>query len=99
MDKGTIIYLGGFELPDKNAAAHRVVANAKIFCELGYKVCFIGISNVVSDKKIKKEVFFGFDSWSIPYPQNRIDWLKYISGPSALFELLKEQLRLNKVVG
>ena len=23
MSKGTILYVGGFELPDKNAAAHR----------------------------------------------------------------------------
>ena len=27
-EKGTVLYVGGFELPDKNAAAHRVVNNA-----------------------------------------------------------------------
>ena len=30
MEKGTILYIGGFELPDKNAAAHRVLSNGKI---------------------------------------------------------------------
>lgn len=40
MHKGTILYVGGFELPDKNAAAHRVLSNAKIFRELGYNVFF-----------------------------------------------------------
>ena len=32
--RDTIIYIGGFELPDKDAAAQRLVANAKIFKEL-----------------------------------------------------------------
>ena len=36
----TILYIGGFELPDKNAAAHRVVANGKALRELGYSVVF-----------------------------------------------------------
>ena len=40
MSKGSIIYIGGFELPDKNAAAHRVLNNAKIIRELGYEVFF-----------------------------------------------------------
>ena len=37
---GTVIYVGNFEMPDKNAAAHRVLNNAKIFKELEYRVCF-----------------------------------------------------------
>lgn len=56
MHKGTILYVGGFELPDKNAAAHRVLSNAKIFRELGYNVVFCGVNrekvntyNVVED--------------------------------------------------
>ena len=42
MSLGTILYVGNFELPDKNAAAHRVVNNAKIFRELGYRVALLG---------------------------------------------------------
>lgn len=49
MTKGTIIYWGGFELPDKNAAAHRVVANGKIFTSLGYQVVYLGTTSVDSD--------------------------------------------------
>ena len=44
MSKGTIIYYGGFTLPDKSAAANRVVSNGKIFDKLGYKTVFIGAS-------------------------------------------------------
>lgn len=47
--KGTIVYIGNFELPDKNAAAHRVMANAKIFESLGFKVVLIGRSNSIKD--------------------------------------------------
>ena len=39
-----VLYIGGFELPDKNAAAHRVISNAFLLRELGYEVSFIGIS-------------------------------------------------------
>ena len=77
-----ILYTGGFELPDKNAAAHRVVSNGKIFRELGHQVYFIGISK---DRDIKtheiketKSDFEGFEYYSYPYPQNNTEWIKYI---------------------
>lgn len=41
----TIIYYGGFTLPDKSASANRVVSNGKIFDKLGYKTVFIGASD------------------------------------------------------
>lgn len=81
-DKGTIIYIGGFELPDKNAAAHRVLSNGKVFRDLGYNVVFIGIdkslnqnSNILDTKRIIQ----GFDTWSIPYPAKAINWINYLS--------------------
>ena len=43
-DLGTILYVGGFELPDWNAAAHRVVANAMIFRAIGYRVLLLGVT-------------------------------------------------------
>ncbi len=39
----TIIYAGNFELPDKNAAAHRVVNNAKLFRLCGIETVFLGV--------------------------------------------------------
>lgn len=44
MDKKVIIYIGGFELPDKNAAANRVMNNAKIMRDIGYHVVLVGVS-------------------------------------------------------
>ena len=46
MSKGTIFYVGGFEMPDKNAAAQRVLSNAKIFRDLGYDVVFLGVDRL-----------------------------------------------------
>ena len=40
----TIIYIGGFELPDKNAAAQRIIGNSYALKELGYEVIFLGVS-------------------------------------------------------
>lgn len=41
MHRKIIMYIGGFQLPDKNAAALRVLANGKILRKLGYKVIFV----------------------------------------------------------
>lgn len=79
--KGTIIYIGGFELPDKNAAAHRVLSNGKIFKDLGYKVVFIGIDkNLKSNINIidTKNTTQGFDTWSMFYPKRMTDWIRYL---------------------
>lgn len=53
-----VLYIGGFELPDKNAAAHRVVGIAKGLRELGYTVIFLNSLkplNVSCGKKIYKK--------------------------------------------
>ncbi len=41
MDRKVILYIGCFRLPDRNAAAHRVLANAKAMAAAGYAVRFI----------------------------------------------------------
>ncbi|MFO1530408.1 MAG: hypothetical protein U1F77_11920 [Kiritimatiellia bacterium] len=44
----TILYVGGFELPDRNAAAQRVLAVGRLFRELGYGSAFLGV-----DRKLR----------------------------------------------
>lgn len=89
--RDTIIYIGGFELPDKNAAAQRVMANAKIFKELEYNVVFIGFnkdlqkgSRILNTKKMCGD----FETWSIPYPNTKLDWLRQITSPIGLKEII-----------
>ncbi|MHB8096739.1 MAG: glycosyltransferase, partial [Erysipelotrichaceae bacterium] len=101
MSKGTILYVGGFELPDKNAAAHRVINNAKIFKELGYKVVFIDIDRSLlfdpSSIVFKKEVY-GFDCWSIGYPKKIWDWINYLSNIEYIKNIFSKYNETNIII-
>lgn len=90
MNKGKIIYIGGFEMPDKNAAAHRVISNAKATQLLGYKTLFIGIHKK-NKALVVREQHFGFDTYSKRYPRGIFDWLIYITQFSFYKKILKEQ--------
>jgi len=82
MLKKTIIYTGGFELPDKNAAAQRVLSNAKIFRDLGFNVVLVGIDkSLPSHTHIKetRSLVQGFETWAVPYPSGKKSWFKYIT--------------------
>lgn len=78
MTNGTILYVGGFELPDKNAAAHRVLANAKCLRDIGYNVVLVGVSK---EKVVDKNSFDvqGFKCYNIKYPESNREWLNYIT--------------------
>lgn len=71
-----VLYLGGFELPDKNAAAQRVLSNAKLLREMGFHVTFVGISKDIDNAPKNVD---GFSSFPIPYPKNVIQWLRQIT--------------------
>lgn len=77
MVKGTIMYVGGFELPDKNAAAHRVLGNAKALKKNGYNIIFVDLS-----KDTKESVCRNFDSYKIyskKYPKTYFQWFKHLN--------------------
>lgn len=81
-NRGKVLYIGGFELPDRNAAAHRVIANAKILESIGYEVVFIGVDKTL-DTSISllntRREYGDFVYYSIPYPKNLYQWFKYLS--------------------
>lgn len=88
-EKKTILYVGGFILPDKNAAAQRVVANALMFKELGYQTVFINYSEEVM--KCRKTEYFGFRCWEFP----RKEWIKEhgsINVFCSVFDEIKDSL-------
>lgn len=74
-----ILYIGNFELPDKNPAAHRVLGNAKALRAAGNEVYLVGISN----KKVKQDIlttkkdYQGFVTFSRNYPCGIKDWANY----------------------
>lgn len=60
-----ILYIGGFELPDKNAAAQRVVGVAKALRDLGHEVFFLNYSLTEGSTKIAKKKYFGFKCYEV----------------------------------
>lgn len=71
-----ILYIGGFEMPDKNAAAQRVMANALLLREMGFEVIFIGPTKDRANAVTKAN---GFKCEYVDYPTNTRNWLKYIT--------------------
>lgn len=80
-----ILYIGGFELPDKNAAAQRVIGIAKAINELGYEVYFLNYTNSVRTPSWKK--YFGFKCYEI---QKR-GLVKQITDISDAIKIIKER--------
>ncbi|MHC1718115.1 MAG: glycosyltransferase [Acidaminococcaceae bacterium] len=81
MIKDRIIYFGGFEFPDRNAAAQRSISLSKSFRDLGYNVILVGL-----DKQIfKKEKITNYNSniidiemMALPYPRSLAQWYTYL---------------------
>ena len=69
-----ILYIGGFELPDKNAAAQRVIANGKLLRKMGFCVNFIGVTRETKKQNFQ---FEDFSCVSIPYPINTKEWIHH----------------------
>jgi glycosyltransferase involved in cell wall biosynthesis len=101
MSKGTIIYVGGFELPDMNAAAHRVMSNAKLFRKLGYSVVFIGTSK---DPKLNKDILStkqvanGFTYFQAPYPKSKKEWFKHLYSIDEFLFVIKKYRNIKAVI-
>ncbi|HCJ21974.1 MAG TPA: hypothetical protein DHV64_10725 [Erythrobacter sp.] len=88
----TIIYVGGFELPDRNAAAQRVCNNASIFRDLGYKVILLGTSRERSyDGTVyPAAVNFGnVEAWEVGYPASKGQWFDMICADWPLRRLVE----------
>ena len=88
-----VLYVGGFKLPDKNAAAHRVLANAKILRDLGSKVYLLGqtddihlASNHLIKEECKEKDIFMF---SQAYPKGILEWFNYIIDVGTIKKCIK----------
>lgn len=87
MLKDTIVYVGGFKLPDKNAAAQRVINNSKIFRSLGYKVVLIGVDDDLKNvEEPRFENHEGFDTLSFAYPLGTKKWINYTLGNQKMLD-------------
>jgi glycosyltransferase involved in cell wall biosynthesis len=77
----TIIYIGGFALPDRNAAAQRVRNNARVLRSLGYRVVLLGTSRTHTYERTLHPSDTGeadIEGWEIGYPKSRSQWFDMI---------------------
>ncbi len=96
----TVIYMGGFELPDKNAAAQRVLGNAKAIRDIGFNVILVGVSNDISSGNVlstKKDIQ-GFDCYEVPYPKGIQSWINYLTNPHTYIEIIRQYCNTKYVI-
>ena len=95
--RNVILYIGAFELPDKNAAAQRVLSNAKLFQSLGYEVVLIGRSrsDEMQDGEIREANYPGieFECWETAYPKSTGAWFKQIISISIIQQAFQQRLQ------
>jgi len=101
LNKEYILYIGGFELPDKNAAAHRVLSNAKALRDSGKNVILVGINKDLpkGTKMIDTYVKISeFDTYAIPYPSGMASWAKNIVDIKPYIELCQKYGTISTII-
>ena len=84
-----ILYVGRFELPDKEATANRVVANAKLLRSLGHEVILAGWSDQVEDSSWHKVECYDFESYEKHKAKTSYEKYKMFVDASPELELLE----------
>lgn len=87
-----ILYIGRFELPDKEATANRVIANAKLLRELDYEVVLAGWSaDVAKNEKWKQSEYYGFKCYEKHKAKTSYEKYRMFVDATPEFELLKSE--------
>jgi len=100
-ERKEILYIGGFELPDKNAAAQRVISNGKVLRDLGYDVYYLNLDRSLIKKASSKQftdTFEGFKFRSVTYPSKTSEWLTYLFSITDITELINELPNLRFII-
>ncbi len=87
--KGRFLYVGPFQLPDKNAAAQRVLGIAKLLRLLDYDVVFLDVNKDCKDFRCIPHEVYGFETYSQPYPTRLKQWLKHTLSIKHVQEVLQ----------
>ena len=75
--KKNVVYIGGFSLPNGNAAAQRVIANAKILRDLNYDVKLVGLTH--DESGLESFKYEDLECINLPYPQTIMEWWKMLT--------------------
>lgn len=90
MKNKTIIYYGGFTLPDKSASANRVVSNGKIFASLGYETVYIGAAPSDEDFNGIRSVAECENMFEFAHPKSTGQWLKHMMSVEYVEEIIEK---------
>lgn len=88
-NNGGVLYIGSFELPDRDAAAHRVLANGKMLRKLGFEVIFFGISRHTDANLFESTQFSGFECYS--FPLKKLGWRTYYYNIENYIHVIKKK--------
>ena len=77
-------------MPDGNAAAQRVMGNAKAFRDLGYDTFFVGLSKDNESCNVVDE-YEGFKYTNFNYPECSKDWFSYLTSIKQYNKYLDKQ--------
>lgn len=98
MSKETLIYAGGFVLPDKNAAANRVVSNGKLFGLLGYRTVFLGAAPDGERFDGIRQVTGCADMYEQPHPETSAEWIRHMFSVENIDKLVKKYENVKAVI-
>ena len=88
MSRGTILYVGNFRLPDKGAAANRVVNNGKLFQKCGYKTVFLGLTSDRFDGGLR-QVTGHSNMYEESAPSGIDEWIRHIMSTENIHKIVK----------
>ena len=88
---GTVVCMGNFELPDRNAAANRVVNNARLMRTLGLNTVFLGTcrGGDYYNGVQWRDYGAGFDMYEQAYPHTSKQWAEQIFRVDNLNEVVR----------
>ena len=90
MTKGTVLYIGNFELPDKGASANRVVSNAKLFNSIGYQTVLLGVSKDKACTEIRPlKNDCGLMMYERSYPVSMKMWIGHMYSAEYINKMIK----------
>ena len=96
--KGTILYVGGFELPDRNAAANRVISNGKIFSQLGYRVAYLGMAAEGDHFEGVRTAEWQPDVYEEAHPCGTTEWVTHLFSTQNVETVMKHYEDLRMIV-
>lgn len=86
--RDTVIYVGGFSLPDRSASALRALGNACVLREAGYQVVIAGKFTQVPEQQLPAPRVHGFSCYDIRQPLPGLPRVDYTVSPRNIRALL-----------